>query len=98
MFPKKFKTEKSNRQKTGQKEVFMEIWNEREHKCRVCDKYIPEPLSFCFAHTLSKWLYPEYKFEKWNIELVCSIECHNRYDMYINTLKNDPSYTKMKSL
>lgn len=55
MFPKVQKAlPKTNRQKTGQKEVFAEIWQEREHKCRVCGKHIPEPLSFCFAHTLSK--------------------------------------------
>jgi hypothetical protein len=80
MFPKKFKTQKSNRQSTGQKELFQRIWNTRVHKCYLCSEYIPEMKSFCFAHILSKWRYPEYKFEENNIALVCSQDCHKKLD------------------
>lgn len=87
LFPKKQKAlPKSNRQKTGQKEVFAEIWNERPHYCLICNAYIPEPLSFCFAHVKSKWVYPELKFNKENIELVCSIDCHKKMDS-LNSIK-----------
>lgn len=80
MFPKKIKVSKSNRQKRWQKDVFEEIWNERNHHCEICLRYIQEPKTFCFAHILSKWRYPEYKFLKQNIALVCSIECHEEMD------------------
>lgn len=99
MFPKTFKKIKSNRQSTWQKEVFLEIWDERPHICFICGKYIPEPLTYVFAHWLSKWVHPEYKFDKRVIFLVCSIDCHNDLDTlfahqspwYILSL-NDPQY------
>lgn len=82
MFPKKQKNlPKSNRQKSGQKEVFMEVWEERPHICEVCGKNIPEPLSFVFAHIKSKWVHPELKFDPDNIALVCSIVCHTNLDI-----------------
>jgi hypothetical protein len=80
MFPKTFKTPKSNRQKKWQKELFQEIWNNRIHNCEVCWNYISEPHTINFAHILSKWVYPEYKFISKNIALVCSIYCHNKLD------------------
>lgn len=55
LFPKKvIDNRTSNRKKSGEKEVFAEIWGERPHVCSVCPKAIPEPLSFCFAHIKSK--------------------------------------------
>ncbi len=80
-FPKKqTDNRKSNRKIAEQKPVFAEIWQERPHICFICWKYIPEPLTFIFAHWLSKWVYPEYKFDKRNIFLVHSIECHHELD------------------
>jgi len=34
------------------------IYEERPHYCVVCWWYIPLPLSFVFAHWLSKWVSP----------------------------------------
>lgn len=78
---------KTNRQKSGEKEIFAEIWSERPHTCVICWKNIPYPLSFVFAHIKSKWVHPELKFEKSNIALVCSIDCHQKLDIR-NSYKN----------
>lgn len=83
-FPKKQKPlSKSNRQKSGQKEVFADIWEERPHYCVVCWWYIPLPLSFVFAHWLSKWVNPEYKFDKRTIFLVDTLDCHHELDLLL---------------
>lgn len=53
------------------KELFLEIWNEREHYSELSQKYLgEEPLTTFFHHVLEKELYPEVKYEKWNIILV----------------------------
>ena len=92
MFPKKQKAlPKTNRQKSGEKEIFAEIWSERPHTCVICWKNIPEPLSFVFAHVKSKWVHPELKFEKSNILLVCSLAHHTELDIR-NSYKNVDTY------
>ena len=76
MFSKKCTdNRKSNRKSKWQKELFLEIWNERPHICRKCWKYIQEPKSHNFEHIKPKWLYPELKFDKSNIEILC-FNCH----------------------
>lgn len=75
MFPKTFKKTKSNRQKTGQKELFEEIWWEREHKYEKCWVYLYEAKAHNFAHIKPKWLYPELKFDKLNVKILC-FSCH----------------------
>lgn len=63
-----------------QKSVFMEIRNEREHICDICWSYIYEPKTYTFAHILNKGMYSTYKFDKNNISIVCSIDCHEEVD------------------
>ncbi len=63
-----------------QKEMFLEIREEREHICNICWKEIFQPTSFVFAHILNKWMYSTYKFNKNNIALVCSMDCHEEVD------------------
>ncbi len=60
--------------------LFQEIWEERPHICDMCGKTIPEPLSWCFPHILPKGKYPALRYNKRNIGLVCSIECHAEQD------------------
>lgn len=56
---------------------FLEIWVERPHWCVVCNAPLyGQPVSAFFDHLLEKHLYPEYKFEKWNIAVVC-LNCHS---------------------
>jgi len=61
-------------------ELFKTIWNTRPHVCKVCAKPIPEPKPECFSHVLSKWRYPEHRYNPFNIALVCSIDCHSLHD------------------
>lgn len=71
-----FKTKtKKKKSKWSQKELFMEVRNEREHNCVECGKYLKEPKAHNFDHILSKWSRPDLKFEKSNIQLVC-FSCH----------------------
>lgn len=64
--------------KTGLREFFEEIWNERPHYCENenCRKFLgknPQPINF--SHRRSKGASPELKFDKNNIDLLCP-ECH----------------------
>ena len=60
------------RKPTGDREFFLEIWNERPHKCEECGKdlgRIPQPIFF--SHILTKGRTPELRLNKKNIELLC---------------------------
>jgi hypothetical protein len=59
----------------SEKELFKEIWKEREHKCQECWVYIHEPKIFNFAHIKSKWKNPKLRLEKQNILIKC-FACH----------------------
>lgn len=65
---------------TGEKQLFLDIWNSRKHECCVCGSNINEMSTYCFAHILPKGMYPEYRLTKANIALVCSMKCHNEVD------------------
>ena len=70
------------RKKTGEWEMFMEIWAERTHYCvnRSCGKFLgEEPKAIYFSHRKSKGAYPSLRLEKSNIDLLCT-ECHYQYD------------------
>lgn len=54
------------------KEMYLEIWNERPHKCELCGYPIREPIAHVFAHIKSKGARPDMKHEKSNIRLLCS--------------------------
>lgn len=64
----------------NQKELFLKIWNERDHVCELCDKYLGEiPNAWFFSHILSKGAYPAYKLNPENIMLNC-MDCHTEWD------------------
>jgi|TARA_R110000744_G_scaffold306335_2_gene414641 5-methylcytosine-specific restriction endonuclease McrA len=68
------------KKKNSQKQMFFEIWNEREHVCTNCKRHLGnEPLAQYFSHIKPKGLYPELKFDKDNIQLLC-FECHYAFD------------------
>lgn len=55
---------------------FEDIWNEREHNCQNCGRYLGNIIkSFFFDHLLEKSKYPEFAHVKQNIFLVCA-DCH----------------------
>ena len=76
--PKKVKRYK--KKATGEREMFLEIWDEREHICVHCGKNLgDEPKAHYFSHIKPKGLHPKLRLVKNNIELLC-MECHRQYD------------------
>lgn len=70
----RFKRVKKN--KTGEKALFLEIWDERPHVCSCCNAPLgEEPKPVFFSHLLSKGAYPAFRLLKRNIWLKCE-ECH----------------------
>lgn len=68
------------RKATGEKKVFLEIWDEREHVCTNCNRHLgSEPRATYFAHIKPKSIYPSLRLDKANIRLLC-FECHYAYD------------------
>ena len=46
------------KKKNSQKQMFFEIWNEREHVCTNCKRHLGnEPLAQYFSHIKPKGLY-----------------------------------------
>lgn len=67
---------RKNRKATGERVVFLEIWEERDHTCSCCGKSlgdIPKPIFF--SHLLAKSTYPSLRLVKRNIWLKCE-RCH----------------------
>ena len=71
---------KRRRKKTGEKKVFLEIWEEREHICTNCKEHLgSQPIVNYFAHIKPKSTHPELRLEKDNIQLMC-MACHYAFD------------------
>lgn len=74
---------KTEEQKKSQQEqwetdlaFYMEIWSERTHVCISCDKGLGNEPNLCFfEHGLPKSKYPQYRYNKENVSLIC-MECH----------------------
>ena len=59
----------------GQWEVFMEIWDEREHVSAISGTDLGDtPKAIFFSHLLSKGAFPRFKLKKENIWLVTAQE------------------------
>lgn len=70
------------RKKTGEREMFLEIWQERPHYCtnKNCNKWLGnEPRTFFFSHIKPKSVYPQLRLNKNNIQLLC-FDCHQIFD------------------
>lgn len=68
--------------KTGELELFKEIWEERPHYCenKSCRKFLGNILRVVFfSHRKSKGAYPELRLVKSNIDLLCP-DCHHVWD------------------
>jgi len=71
---------KRRRKPTGEKKIFKEIWEEREHRCINCLCHLgDEARVHYFSHIKSKGAYPELRLDKNNIQLLC-MECHYAFD------------------
>lgn len=71
---------KPKAKKTGEREMFLEIWQERPHVCVKCGRPLGDiPHAAFFSHKKSKGAYPELRLVKNNVELVC-FTCHQKYE------------------
>jgi hypothetical protein len=94
-YNKKTKTKIKTKKKTGELDVFIEIWNERPHFSQVSGKPITVFSVWCFAHILSKGAYPSYRLDKRNIYLVLPEE-HVLYDNGDRgALEDDPAWKEL---
>lgn len=87
----KKRTERIN-EKWSEMRMFIEIWKERSHECKVCWNFIKFFHTSNFAHILWKKDYPDLRYEKENIALVHWIfeieneetwktyQCHQKLD------------------
>jgi hypothetical protein len=76
---KRLNKSKEKKKPTGEKIVFEQIWEEREHKSYLTgdslDKYVQSDLWYnLFAHVLAKGKYPKYRLFKKNIVLLTPTE------------------------
>lgn len=74
----KSKPIKKNYKSTGEAIIFKEIWNERNHNCERCGKYLFEYSHTLFHHIIPKSKDNSLRLVKSNITLVC-FECHQWY-------------------
>lgn len=71
---------KKPRKPTGEKEIFKQIWEEREHICINCKVYLgEEPIVHFFSHAKGKGAHPELRLDKGNIDILCR-DCHYARD------------------
>lgn len=60
-----------------QLELFETHWKQKPHKCESCGAYLgSENKTIFHDHLLEKSKYPEYRFEMWNLYMVC-LKCHD---------------------
>lgn len=77
---KEFKTKKVARKSTGEKELFLEVWNERIHRCENCGTDLGKiPKAYMFAHIRAKSIDSTNRLNKENIRLLCW-DCHDALD------------------
>jgi len=66
--------------KTGEKDLFWSIWQEREHFCENCGAFLGhEAKTYYFSHIKPKSTHPELRLKKSNVELLCW-DCHTSWD------------------
>lgn len=59
----------------SEKDLFLEIRNERKHECEECWKYLKEAKAHNFDHIIPKSRWEKYRLDKNNIKIVCFF-CH----------------------
>lgn len=70
---------------TGEREMFIEIWQESasksEIRCESCEIRLPqdEPKVGYFSHILPKSIYGRFRLKKENIAIMC-LQCHRDWD------------------
>lgn len=98
----KYCNTKRTNKPTGEYELFLKIWNEREHVSFLTGKRLIDPFNNeidptskffvnCFAHVLSKKQHPALRLEKDNIVLLSPAE-HYLWDF--GTIKQREDYSE----
>jgi len=83
----KKKSSKKKKEPTGEYDLFLVIWGEREHICHNCkmnlDRFVDtetgNPSAMLFMHMVSKGANGRLRLKKKNIKLGCP-ECHYAHD------------------
>lgn len=90
---KKAKKKKIKKTNPGlQKQMFIEIWQEREHYSELSGEFLGDEMNaWFFAHVLSKGSYPHLKLVKENIMLATQEE-HWQLDQNTHLAKSNPLY------
>ncbi len=88
---------KKGYKRTGELEVFKEIWEERPRICFVSGEAIKGFNVQCFAHVLPKGSFPTLRLEKYNIVLLTP-EMHFMYDHEVHKAKKLPQFDKLFEL
>lgn len=66
---------------TGERQMFLQIWNTRPHHCVNCGKYLgEEPRAGYFSHREAKGVNNSNRLNPDNIDLLC-FDCHFARDM-----------------
>lgn len=88
--------EKKKEYTEKQFELFRQIWNEREHNCQSCGKYLGKEIkSIFFDHLIEKSKRKDLALEKDNILLVCA-DCHHVKTIGFPTAKHLEYINKAK--
>lgn len=80
------------RKRTGEMDVFIEIWNERPRKSEISGEDLGNILKpIFFSHVLSKGAYPSLRLDKRNIVLK-TLEEHQLWEFGKHKIKDDPKW------
>lgn len=61
---------------TGERDMFLRIWNQRPHYCENCGRYLgDEPRVIFFSHRVAKSVSERDRLNPENIDLLCG-DCH----------------------
>lgn len=85
------------RKKTGERELFREIWAERPHISVVSGQVLKGFHIWCFSHILPKGTYPGYRLKKENIVLKTIME-HYDWTNNRHKLKDLPEWQSIFEL
>lgn len=94
------KPKKKAYKSTGERALFIEIWNERKRESFLTGEKLPFTFDFrYFAHVLPKGGYPSYRLNKENIVLLLPSEHHAQHSRGKDELMlEDPRWKKFFDL
>lgn len=77
---KTYKTKTYKRKPTGEKAMFLDLWDNLMHNCSNCYVHLgEEPKAQFFSHIITKGKRPDLRLKPANIMLEC-LECHQIWD------------------